>query len=126
VGSAEGGGGTALAVGGDQVGDVTLIEAVAHALRTLCARSRWQRQGWRAPRCGKVAGQRLVQSASKRPVPQPSTPGFLTRAFMVLRVRVPSLTGKGLAIGEDFFVKITLGCTSLPQPRSRSAVMAVP
>jgi hypothetical protein len=38
VGSREGGGGGALAVGGDQVGDVVLIEAVVQALRTLRAR----------------------------------------------------------------------------------------
>jgi hypothetical protein len=38
-GSGEGGGG-ALAVGSDQVGDVALIEAVAQVPRTLRARSR--------------------------------------------------------------------------------------
>jgi hypothetical protein len=40
VGNGEGGGGGAFAVGGDQVGDVALIEVVAQAPRTLRARSR--------------------------------------------------------------------------------------
>jgi hypothetical protein len=46
VGSGEGGGGGAFAVGGDQLGDVALIEAVAQALRTLRARSRVTRRAW--------------------------------------------------------------------------------
>ncbi len=45
VGSGEGGAGGALAVGGEQVGDVAPIEAVAHPSRTLRARSRGT-QGW--------------------------------------------------------------------------------
>jgi hypothetical protein len=40
VGSGERGGGGAVAVGGDQVGDVALIEEVAQALRMLRARCR--------------------------------------------------------------------------------------
>jgi hypothetical protein len=40
VGSGKGGGGGTIAVGGDQLGDLTLIEALAQASRTLCARSR--------------------------------------------------------------------------------------
>ena len=40
VGSGEGGGGGAFAVGGDQIGDVVFIEAVAQAPRMLRARSR--------------------------------------------------------------------------------------
>jgi hypothetical protein len=40
VGCGEGGGGGSFAVGGDQLGDVALIEAVTQAPRTLHARSR--------------------------------------------------------------------------------------
>ena len=40
MGSGEGGGSGAVAVGGDQVGDVALIEAVVQALRTFHALSR--------------------------------------------------------------------------------------
>jgi hypothetical protein len=40
VGSGEGGGGGSLTVGGDQDGDVALIDVVAQAPRTLRARSR--------------------------------------------------------------------------------------
>jgi hypothetical protein len=40
VGSGEGGGSGAVAVGGDQVGDVALIKAVVQALRTFHALSR--------------------------------------------------------------------------------------
>jgi hypothetical protein len=45
VGSGEDGGAGAFAVGGDQVGDVALIEAVAQASRTFRARFRGAR-GW--------------------------------------------------------------------------------
>ena len=46
LGSGEGGGGGALAVGSDQVGDVALIEAVAQAPRTLRARSLGTHKAW--------------------------------------------------------------------------------
>ena len=36
----EGGGGGAVAIGGDQLGDLALVEALAQAPRTLCVRSR--------------------------------------------------------------------------------------
>lgn len=45
MGSGEGGGGGALVIGGDQVGDVALIVAVAQAPRTLRARSRGTHRG---------------------------------------------------------------------------------
>jgi len=40
VGRGEGGGGGAVAVGGDQFGDVALVEALAQAPRTFRVRSR--------------------------------------------------------------------------------------
>ena len=46
VGSGEGGGGGTVAVGGDQVGDVALIEAVVQAPRTLRARSWGTHRAW--------------------------------------------------------------------------------
>jgi hypothetical protein len=46
VGRGEGGGGGAVAVGGDQFGDGVLIEALAQAPRALCARSEGHAQGW--------------------------------------------------------------------------------
>lgn len=62
------GGGAALrlAAGGDQPGDVALIEGAAE----LRGRSRGT-QGWRELQCGKAAGQRLAWSASKRQAPPP-------------------------------------------------------
>jgi hypothetical protein len=46
VGSSKGGGGGAVAVGGDQVGDVALIGSVVQAPRTCRDRFRGPRQGW--------------------------------------------------------------------------------
>jgi hypothetical protein len=65
VGSGEGGGSGALAVGGDQVGGVAIIEAVAQGPRTLRARLRGTHRAGEG--CGgKAVGQRLALSASKR------------------------------------------------------------
>jgi hypothetical protein len=44
VGSGEGGGGGAVAVGGDQLGDLALMEALAQAPRTFRARFRGTRR----------------------------------------------------------------------------------
>jgi hypothetical protein len=57
--------GCTFAVGGNQLGEVVLIEAVAQAPRKLRARF-GRAQVWWAPRCGKAAGQQLAWSASKR------------------------------------------------------------
>ena len=46
VGRGEGGSGGAFAVGGDQLGDLALIKALAQAPRTLRARSRGAHGGW--------------------------------------------------------------------------------
>jgi hypothetical protein len=43
---AVGGDGGAFAIGGDQLGDVALIEAVAQTPRTFRARSRRHTPGW--------------------------------------------------------------------------------
>lgn len=40
MGRGEGGGGGAVAVGGDQLGDLALVEALAQAPWTFCVRSR--------------------------------------------------------------------------------------
>ena len=45
MGGGEGGGGGTLAVGGNQLGDLALIDALAQAPRTFRARSRGA-QGW--------------------------------------------------------------------------------
>lgn len=66
VGSGEEDGGGAVAVGGDQASDVAVIEAVSQAPRRLSRSISGCTQGWRPLLCGKIAGHRLVSSASKR------------------------------------------------------------
>jgi hypothetical protein len=89
VGSGEGGGGVAVAVGGDQVRDIALIEALAQAPRTFRARSRstlragerhgvakLQVSGWCRVR---VRGKHLHRAGDRS----------LTGAFMCLRGASP-------------------------------------
>jgi hypothetical protein len=87
------GGDGALAVGGDQVGDVALIAAVMQALRTLRAQFGGT-QGWCGPRCSKVAGQQpralLRARRGSRRFPKSSRQQFVLSAS---KWQVPPLLG---------------------------------
>ena len=84
MGSSEGGGGGAVAVGGDEVRDVALIEALAQAPWTLRAQSRGmrgagERHGVAKSQVSGLGGVRVAVSSSTDEMPSP-----LIWAFMLL------------------------------------------